>query len=167
MLLSLLAVALLAPGAPVIEAPALRAEIHLRTHQPVLGADLKRVDVRERRGRALVRFAQTYKGMPVLDRSVVVTVRGDQVIRVSGDATPIRRFRAATIDAAQAKRLAARRVLGDADAPVGEARAVVLALGDLGTAGFEVDVVKAFAHYIVRVDAHEGRVVGARNQVRP
>lgn len=167
MLFSVLAVALLAPGVQV-DAPALHAEAHLRTWQPLVGAELQRVDVRESRGRALVRFAQTYRGWPVVDRSVVVTVRAGRVTRVHGDAVPIRRFRAATIDAARARRLAAKAILGDARAPVGEARAVVLALGDLGTAGFEVDVVKKplSEHYVVRVDAHEGRVVGAMNQVR-
>ncbi len=160
-MLLLLTVALFAPG----DAAALQAKTWLQSHAPLAGAELKRADVRLRRDRAIVRFSQTWRGKPVLDRDVTVTVRGGEITRVNGHATPIRRFHEATIDAAQARRLAAKAVHGHEAAAVGEVREVVLALGDLGTAGFEVQVPKVLGAVAVRIDAHAGRVVGVRDRV--
>lgn len=144
--------------------PPERAVVTAQTHvQAALeGVELTPAKVHVRRTRTVVRFAQTWRGLPVLDRAVTVTVRDGRVIRTHGQATPIRHFRAATIDAERARTLA----MSARNGAVGEPRAVVLALGDVGTAAFEVDVVAAsFSHVVVRIDAHEGRVVGVQNKV--
>lgn len=153
----LLAAALWAPP----ERAVVTAQAHVRTALAEIELTPSKVHVRGER--SVVRFAQRWRGLPVVDRAMTVTVRGGEVVRTHGDATPLRHFRPATIDAARAKALAAARVGG----AVGEPRAVVLALGDVGTAAFEVDVVGVFSHRVVRIDAHEGRVVGVRSMVKP
>ncbi len=150
--------------------PTERARAFL-TGSPLLrDIPLRSVDARVRGSRAVVRFAQVHRlggrEVPVLDRGATVTLREGRVVALNNEAVALREVAAAKIDADTARRLAARAVLG-AEGPTGGVREVVLAVGDRGVAGFEVDVVRIpfVEHFVVRVDAHAGRVVGARNRI--
>lgn len=109
-----------------------------------------------------VRLVQRVDGVPVLDRSAVLTLDAEGRVRsLSSDAVPLRAVAPARIAAETAVVLAVEAVLGRMDFAVAakaSARPVVLAVGDEGVAGFEVRVL----HAVVRVDAAAGAVLAVR-----
>lgn len=153
------------------DTPLARATDFVTRHAPLVGgAELTGANVRETGSRARVRFEQRHDGVPVADRGLVVTLDGDRVISVAGDAAPLRRVKPATIDAEKAKALAFAEIerLSGGPAPTkATVRQVVLANGDQGVAGFEVEVAHTpfKAHLVIRIDAHAGEVLGLRNRV--
>ena len=122
----------------------------------------------------VVRLQPTHGGRRVADRTIAVTLdAAGRVTHVVSDATPLTTVAPAVIDAAAARALAIRHVLGLPDeAPLPDlptrVEPVVLATGDQGVEGFEVTLSRAplQEHLVVRVDAHAGAVLGVTDQVK-
>ncbi len=158
---------LLAPPAGVPADVVRLAADHLKTRPELSDRVLEPIGVEARRGRVFVRFRQTWQGVPVADRGAVVVLRGGAVLSVNDETAPLRRVAPATIDAEQARRVAAEKALGDPAAPTGAVTPIVIAIGDQGVPAFEVEVVQVpfQKHLLVRVDASDGRVAGVKNTV--
>lgn len=117
-----------------------------------------------RLGSQRVRVSQRHNGLPVLDRSAVLSFDSEGQLRsLSGDLRALRHVAPARIEAEAAIRLAQRAALGEAADGGAQgafiekatARPVVLARGDEGVMGFEVRL----ALWVVRVDAAQGEVI--------
>ncbi len=146
----------------------------LARHQGIFGgAELVADTIRTRPGRTLVSLNQTHAGLPVLDRGVTLVLDADgRVVRISGDVRPVTRLERATIDPATAREIAVRHATGASlaeplpDVPTSIERGIV-AVGGHGVEVFEVEVVRQplAEHFVVRIDAHAGRVLSVRNRV--
>ncbi|MCA9546791.1 MAG: hypothetical protein KC613_20435 [Myxococcales bacterium] len=143
--------------------PLARAADFLARHGALLGtADWRPLAVRPQGTRMVVQLAQHHGGHVVLDRGASLTLdaQGD-VVALHGARPPLAEVARATIDAAQAVRLATEAVVGHpapAVAAKATARPVVLAQGAYGAQAYEVRVLDK----VVRVDAAAGQVVGVQ-----
>ncbi|MCA9538160.1 MAG: PepSY domain-containing protein [Myxococcales bacterium] len=154
--------------------PRARAEAFLWLNPELVGADaVDFIEANQVSGRTIVRFRPQHAGLPVLDRSVVVTLDdAGNVISLGGDTAPITRFNRATIDEETARLIAQRKVTGAAaDAPVALApsvvRKAVVAFAGVGTEVYEVELSRQplAEHLVVRIDAHTGEILSVRNRV--
>lgn len=130
----------------------------LRQHPNLVGLPgaLRPLAVQHRNGRTTVQLTQAHQGVPVLDHGLTVTLNAQgAVISLTNDTVRLQHVAAATIDEARALALAVEAT--GLQTPM-TARAVVLALGDAGVEGFEVNA----GLMVVRIDAHAGTVIGMR-----
>lgn len=150
--------------------PEARARGFLRAHPDLLALrEAVLVSTRKSRERTVVRLQQTHAGRPVVDRVVAITLDGEGAVRSVINATaPLQQVKPSALDAAAARALAVRHVLGrdDADLPT-KVSPVVFALGTQGVEGFEVELsrVPFHEHLVVRVDGHAGEIIGVRDEV--
>jgi hypothetical protein len=144
--------------------PAERASSVLARWRDLFGPGLTPVDVSETKGRTTVRFVQRYGDVPVRGASVTVVLDAQsRVVRIVNDSEPLKRVEPATIDEAAARALATEKLPGTAL----KAHPVVLPVGDIGVAGYEVTVARVpmIEHKVVVIDAHAGRVIGVEDRV--
>jgi Zn-dependent metalloprotease len=147
---------------------ALRAQDFLARHATLLGAaDFEVVDVQRNAQRTLVRLAQQYGGVPVADRSVVLTLNAEgAVTRVINDTAPLVEVTPARIGADEAARRAFAHIHGAAaQMPKVTARKRVFAAGGQGVEGYLVSVARAPMNVVeVRVNGVDGSVFGIKEQ---
>jgi len=145
--------------------PEARAERFVTRFGPRLGLDGARIEsVRPRGERTLVRLQPTYKGVPILDGGVVLTFEGAHLTALNNEAPRLERVESKRIDADAARRLAAAALAaqGIPGALPQIARLGIVTLGPVGTPVFEVDWagLSLDQHWVLRIDAHRGRVIG-------
>ena len=148
--------------------PAERAHAFLARRTELIAATLELADVDHRGDRAVVRFRQVHQGLPVVDHTLVVTLdHQGRVVRLLNDTARLTEVSPATIDAAEARRRAAERVLGAGVAPANLAtEKVVFAHGGHGTEGYLVRVPRLPLGVVeVRVNATTGDIIGLRETV--
>jgi hypothetical protein len=144
--------------------PLARAADFLSRHGAAVGLPpaLRPVSARALARGTRVVLEQVVAGLPVLDRSAVITLdAAGAVVAVSSDLEPLTAPMAARVDAAGARGAAARAVGVPAEGPVAaraQVRAVALALGDVAHAAYEVRLLDR----VVRVDGRSGEVLSVR-----
>lgn len=138
-------------------------------HRDLIGAkDFRIVDV-DAGERTLVRLTQLHQGVPVADRSLVITLDSDQaVIRVVNDCAPLRQVEAARLDTAAAARAALESVHGGAARPVPvNAHKVVFAAGEHGVEGYIAHVARGPLDVVeVRINGVDGSVFGVKEDLQ-
>lgn len=131
--------------------------------------DLRLLSVQPVAGRVVVRYQQSWHGLPVEGAELVVTLEGERVIAVSGSTSPLIEVRAARIGELQARRLAARAVFGEiagAESSASVLGRVVRTSGGRGVEVYKLSVLRRplVEQLEVLVDAHDGRVIGVSDR---
>jgi hypothetical protein len=145
-----------------------RAEGFLAKHGHLTGAANLRYagQTKSTRG-ASVRFEQLHEGFPVFDRQVVVRIDVDGfVTSFTNDARTIVNASSARIDEIQATALALKAI-GEKAEPETRATQGWTITGGHGVAVFEIECMRLplAEHLVIRIDAHEGRLLSIRNRV--
>jgi hypothetical protein len=145
--------------------PATQAAAFMARFGDRLGVDSARVERVEARGeRTLVRLQPTHAGVPILDGGIVLTIEGGHVTALNNEAPFLRRVDPRRIDADAARQLAAEALSahGFAGAAPKVVSLGIVTLGTVGTPVYEVDWAGYHLdqHWVVRVDAHRGHVIG-------
>jgi len=145
--------------------PTARAEHFVTRFGDRLGINGARIEsVRPRGVRTLVRLQPTHDGIPLLDGGIVLTMEGVHLTGFNNEATRIDRVESTEIDADAALNLAAEALAaqGIPNAAPQIVRAGIVTLGPVGTPVFEVDWagLRLDQHWVLRIDAHRGRLIG-------
>lgn len=147
--------------------PTQRALHFVRQHGALLAArDFEVSDVQTGE-HTRVRLIQRHAGVPVADRSLVLTLdAAGAVVRVVNDAAPLVTVTPARIDAADAARRAYEHVHGAAaKVPPLTAQKRVFAAGSQGVEGYVIAVARGpFDVVEVRVNGADGTVFGVKAQ---
>jgi hypothetical protein len=130
-----------------------------------LGIDGARVEnVLPRGERTLIRLQPTHGGVPILDGGLILTLVDGHLTALNNEAPILERVESARVDADDARQLAAAALAarGIPDANPQIVSAGIIALGPVGTPVFEVDWagLTLDQHWVLRVDAHRGRIIG-------
>ena len=151
-----------------------RSNEFLAAYGPVLGSpSLIHKSVEKGKTRTSVHYRQLHKGLTVLDRSLVVTMSNDGIIKtVTNDLEPIRSVLRATIEESAAKETALNALNQQSELPLsmGALTAIKRGLVVLGGAAREVIEVSVSRHPLrehlsVRIDGVTGRVLRIQNQM--
>ena len=145
--------------------PAAQAAAFVARFAHRLGVDGARVErVAARGARTLVHLQPTHAGVPILDGGIVLTIEDGHATALNNEAPFLTRVNPQRLDADAARQLAgeALSARGFAGAAPKVASLGIVTLGAVGTPVFEVDWAGYHLdqHWVVRVDAHRGRVIG-------